>query len=108
MMVSRLPVIHQVLCRLQGRSSKWPRVRKTHLKDNPRCFVCNGKRALEVHHVKPFRISPELELDPHNLITLCNHRACHLMYGHLGSFRSWNPLVWVMAANMKKAIRGRP
>jgi len=56
--------------------------------------VCGGKEKLEVHHLQPFHIKPDLELDPNNLITLCeskNHGInCHLFIGHLGNYKSIN------------------
>jgi 5-methylcytosine-specific restriction protein A len=50
-----------------------------------------------VHHIRPFHTHPELELEPSNLITLCESGRrgvhCHLLFGHLGSFRRVNPMV---------------
>ena len=77
------------------RSSKWPTVRKYHLKANPVCAVCGGKDKIEVHHIKPFHEYPELELEPTNLISLCESKSfgivCHLLVGHLGSYKKINP-----------------
>lgn len=76
------------------RSSKWASVRAAHLQNHPTCAACDGTSSLEVHHIKPFHLQPELELDPTNLITLCESKKngvnCHLLFGHLGSFRSYN------------------
>ena len=63
------------------RSPEWPRVEKEHLKLEPVCQVCSTKDNLEVHHVEPFHLYPEKELDPKNLITLC--RPHHFLFGHL-------------------------
>ena len=76
------------------RSPKWARVREAHLKVNPRCAVCNSKKKLEAHHIIPFHIRPDLELDRTNLITLCESKAtlnCHLIIGHGGNYRDINP-----------------
>ena len=77
-----------------NRSKEWPKVRKEHLKNNPVCACCGGTRKLEVHHIHPFHLKPELELDPTNLITLCEDASsgiiCHLCIGHLGSYKSFN------------------
>ena len=76
------------------RSSKWPTVRKNHLKDFPCCAVCGGIKKLEVHHIIPFNKDPSLELDPNNLITLCEGlRSCnhHLWFGHCGNYKKINP-----------------
>ena len=77
-----------------GRSSSWPAVRRAHIEDHPGCAVCGGSKNLEVHHVRPFNMHPELELSPGNLISLCESKkngvTCHLFFGHLGNYRSWN------------------
>ena len=74
------------------RSSKWPKVRRTHLQSRPHCACCGKKKRLgmQVHHIEPFSICPERELDPTNLLTLCNNARCHLDKGHLGYWQSWN------------------
>jgi len=79
------------------RSSKWATIRKKFLETNNRCEVCGERKKLEVHHIKPFKDYPELELDPKNLITLCESKengvTCHLLFGHLGNYRCINPNV---------------
>jgi hypothetical protein len=76
------------------------------------CSVCDGKKKLEVHHKMPFHLHPALELDPGNLITLCENKAdgvnCHLLFGHLGNFKSYNPQVNVDASLWFCKIRYRP
>ena len=74
------------------RSPKWPAVRAAHLKANPTCAACGGRDALEVHHIEPFHVRPERELDPRNLLTLCGD-PCHLVHGHLMSWLRWSPTV---------------
>lgn len=61
------------------RSPKWPAVRAEHLKDHPICEVC-GATKVEVHHIKPFHLRRDLELERSNLITLC--REHHFKVGH--------------------------
>jgi 5-methylcytosine-specific restriction endonuclease McrA len=75
------------------RSFQWRRVQKEHLLREPRCVVCGYKgKKLQVHHIEPFHLHPHLELDPHNLITLCEARGRdhHLLLGHLGEWQSYN------------------
>ena len=85
--------------KLQGkkRSPKWSKVRKAHLLNNPLCAVCGKKTKLEVHHIKPFHLHPELELESTNLITLCESGkggvVCHLHFGHLGNYKKINKAV---------------
>lgn len=77
------------------RSRHWPKVRKQFLAQNPTCVACGGTKKLEVHHIKPFHLFPHLELDPQNLMTLCESRSfgivCHQFVGHLGSYFHFNP-----------------
>lgn len=91
------------------RSSAWRGVRDEFLIDNPTCAVCDGDKFLEVHHVRPYHMFPDLELYKPNLITLCDHpaRRCHFMIGHLGDWRSWNPEVHKTAEYLNRLIRNR-
>lgn len=77
------------------RSSQWPSVRKKHLQQNGECALCGGKRGLNVHHILPFHLDRSKELDPGNLITLCEGNRtinCHLRFGHWGNFaKKYNP-----------------
>lgn len=89
------------------RSSKWPKVRAEHLKENSTCAVCQGTNKLEIHHVEPFHQAPEKELDPSNLITLCEGNKvhnCHLTWGHLGNYKNCNPDVVVDAQIWNKKL----
>ncbi len=94
------------------RSPRWPAARATHLAAHPTCALCGGTAKLEVHHIKPFHLHPELELDPNNLVTLCEANAggvnCHLALGHLGNFKSFNVDVIADAATWRAKIQSRP
>lgn len=94
---------------LGTRSSKWPKVRTQHLKDNPTCAACGGKKILEVHHIEPFHVNKERELDPNNLITLCDAagHSCHFVFGHCHSWSAWNPRVVEDAATHLHRVRTR-
>lgn len=74
-----------------ARSSKWSKVRAEHLKREPACRVCGRRDDLEVHHILPVHLRPDLELAESNLLTLCeapvNH---HFEWGHLGRWASYN------------------
>lgn len=75
------------------RSPQWPRVAKEHLSREPACVACGHRgEELQVHHIKPFHLHPDLELDPDNLITLCEveGREHHLHLGHLDEWESFN------------------
>ena len=75
------------------RSSKWRKVRKAHIQKQWWCRYCGNLNNLEVHHIQPFHLYPELELDEDNLITLCEgmFKECHLKQGHLGNYKKYNP-----------------
>lgn len=76
------------------RSSKWPKFRSENISDT--CACCGKsvrflrKFRMCLHHITPFHIRPDLELNPANVLTLCNNPRCHLDRGHLGDWRSWN------------------
>ena len=93
-----------------SRSPKWPKVRADHLKYFPKCEVCGSNKGLQVHHIKPFHLDPLLELDPTNLITLCENNGvnCHLTFGHLGSFKSFNEKVVEDSATWNAKLKNRP
>ena len=82
----------------RGRSSHWPAVERAFRKVHPQCAACIVKAVahVQIHHRFPFHYCvalgrPDLELDPRNLITLCEHVGGpehHLLLGHLDSFKS--------------------
>src|SRR5579863_7210220 len=91
------------------RSDKWPALRKKFLAGKV-CAVCGGKKKLEAHHIKPFHLFPALELDPSNLIALCEGNKeinCHLGIGHLGSFKSYNETVVTDAQYIGEKVKNR-
>ena len=78
------------------RSPKWPEVERAHLDAEPRCQWCSGQMRPQVHHIAPFHLHPELELEQSNLITLCEDGGdlnCHFIHGHLRNWRSFNPYI---------------
>jgi len=74
------------------RSGKWPALRRAHLAREPLCRVCGGNQDCTPHHIVPVHIDPDRELDPNNLITLCEGKPinCHLLFGHLKDWKSFN------------------
>ena len=76
------------------RSPLWEGVERDFRSSNATCAACGSTEHLQVHHVKPFHMHPELELDSHNLIPLCmGPNECHLKIGHGDNFRDANPNV---------------
>jgi len=76
------------------RSGKWPKVMHAHLAKHPECAVCGRKDKVNVHHQLPYHLYPEFELRANNLVTLCiEPHDCHLLWGHLGDFKGYNPTI---------------
>lgn len=93
------------------RSAQWPKVRAEHLKTEPVCRVCGTAQNLNVHHVIPVHVNESGELEPLNLITLCEGKdgcGCHFLFGHLRNWVSWNPNVFTDARLWREKIRTRP
>ena len=88
-------------------SYQWSKVRKKHLQKQPICAACGNDKKLEVHHIKPVHKYPELELEPENLITLCAD-PCHLIFGHLKHWKSWNENVVTDCEEYLQKIKERP
>lgn len=93
-----------------ARSGHWPKVREEHLQMQPFCAVCGGKVKLTVHHIRPFHLHPDLELSHENLVTLCEAPGhnCHLIWGHLLNYRSFNVDVITDSAQWNEKIKTRP
>jgi 5-methylcytosine-specific restriction protein A len=89
------------------RSRRWPEVRKAHIQKEPFCQCCGRTDKLEVHHIEPVHKNPKRELDPDNLITLCGQH-CHLVFGHLMDYTSWNDNIRQDAAEYLQKIKTRP
>lgn len=103
----KFSIFNFIPLRFTKRAVGWPKVREQHLKKESRCAACGTDRGLQVHHIKPFHQYPELELDPDNLITLCN-KSCHLYFGHLKYFKSWNLDVKEDARKYYEKLKVRP
>lgn len=88
------------------RSSEWNKVRNAYIKSHPICAMCGSKKQLQVHHKQPFSRNRDLELDFDNLITLCARD--HLVFGHLGHWKSFNINVKVDCDEWNKKFTHRP
>lgn len=110
-------IIEVLKDRIQGkapkgarRSSKWSTVRRQFLVENPTCLVCGSKKNVEAHHIIPFHIMPDRELDMENLMNLCETKKyglnCHLLIGHLGNYSRVNPTCELDAITWKLKIKG--
>lgn len=88
------------------RSSKWPKVREDYLKVHPGCESCGlVDKGNNVHHVLPFHLFPELELDAGNFVTLCTKHGCHFLIGHCANFEFYNTHVREDAALILSRVK---
>jgi len=80
------------------RNPKWEYIRNQYVMRNPTCKACNTIFNIEVHHIKPFHLYPELELDTTNFISLCRNH--HFKVGHFSNWLTFNPNVIAQAKEM--------
>ncbi len=93
--------------KFDNRSPKWKYIRSKHLESQPECAVCGSSQKVEVHHIIPVSVDQSKELDPNNLITLCD-KYCHFIFGHLMDWKSWNPDIIADAKQFAKKISKKP
>jgi hypothetical protein len=94
--------------RSKGNNTEWERLKKRYKSNFDECAACGKKKNLTVHHIKPVQWFPSLELEISNLITLCTDESnCHLCFGHLGDFKSWNPDVIEDVKWYREKVRNR-
>lgn len=93
-----------------ARSPEWPRVRAAHLLAQPKCQACGSRRNCVPHHIVPVHVDPTLELDPENLITLCEGPVvnCHALFGHCRDWQAWNVDVVEDCRIWREKIARRP
>ena len=89
------------------RSTRWSKCRRDILAAYPFCAVCGNAQNIVPHHIKPYHLHPELELDEKNLIVLCEGPVvnCHYLFGHLRNWKSWNPEVVAQAIAWAAALK---
>jgi hypothetical protein len=75
----------------EARDPKWQALRNKITK-NGKCAICGTTKNLRLHHKKPFRLFPELELDEKNLVILCESPShnCHFIFGHMMNWNMYN------------------
>lgn len=62
---------------------------RAYAKTHPVCEI-TGTKPIEVHHVRPINVAPELAADPSNFISL-GARTIHFIFGHGGD--NWKDYV---------------
>jgi hypothetical protein len=86
------------------RDPKWDKTRDKFL-IGKKCAACGTTQELEAHHILPLYFGGA-ELDEANLLALC--RLHHFVFGHLGSWYSYNPNVIQDCAAYLVKILNRP
>lgn len=91
------------------RSKHWPEVSDRVRKRVGACEATGITKELQVHHVHPFHLFPELELEEDNLVVLTEWKTfnSHFWIGHSGNWRAYNPNVREDAALMLERIKTR-
>jgi hypothetical protein len=89
------------------RSPDWLNLRNKFAESHPRCLLCGiEKKSLQIHHIVPFSVNPDLELEETNLIPLCTSKNWgyndHLVIGHAQNFRLENPWVFLDIIEARK------
>lgn len=93
---------------MAARSPQWAKLRDEFLREHPTCAACGSRDYIVPHHLMPVHLFPTLELDPANLLPLCEGtRQCHFRIGHAFSWRHFNRFAAQDAALQLKRIRSR-
>lgn len=82
---------------------QWHRESRLWLVDHPCAVTGETGDGVEVHHIRPYHLFPELEMDPANWIAL--RRDWHFYLGHFGDWVLWNPDVAQDAARIRARRR---
>ncbi len=89
------------------RSPKFAKLAKEFIKEKGgKCEATGVSFDLEVHHIKPYHLYPELELEKSNLIVLTHW--IHFFLAHLGRWASWNEKIVEHAKWLRDLIANRP
>lgn len=90
------------------RSPRWRGVRNANIKKNCECCGKKGTllKPLNLHHILPYHISPEDELNPKNFLTAC--RSCHYLLCHLRNWKSWDSEIEENSKELLSRIENRP
>lgn len=83
------------------RSPRWRTFERRLIEAHPYCAVCGTDKDLVGHHIQPFHLFPALELDPSNILIVCESRgkrSCHFAFGHYWDWSKYNPDVVAQAA----------
>jgi hypothetical protein len=57
-----------------------------------RCRLCGDWKKVQLHHVLPVSIRPDLECERSNIVELC--KLHHFIIGHLSNWTNYNVHFW--------------
>lgn len=61
---------------------------RAYRQEHPACQYCGRSARVQVHHIEPVSVTPELAADAENFLTLCAKR-CHITIGHAGNYKNY-------------------
>lgn len=67
---------------------QWRQTRNEFIRWEPICQMCARDKNLQVHHILPWHLRPDLRYEHQNLVTLC--ADCHLRFGHYNNWKDYN------------------
>lgn len=88
---------------LGRRDPRFPARERDFLRRHPACVGC-GRPATTAHHVIPFHVRPDLEMDEGNWAAV--EKDCHYVIGHQRNWRKWNDRFWETVAELRAGARG--
>lgn len=88
------------------RNPGWESFRREIIKGQPACEASGVAWELEVHHLLPVHLRPDLEMVRDNCMVLT--RTLHFWLGHYGNWASYNPRARKEAATFLKRVLHRP
>lgn len=89
------------------RSPEWSKTKREFEKLYPKvCEFCGTTKKMNLHHLKPFNLFPDLENDFNNLLWAC--RDCHFIFCHLKFWGSYDLNAKETAKWYRGKIENRP
>lgn len=84
------------------RDAKWRRTRNEFIEIQPDCQMCMTDNNLQVHHIFPWSLYPDLRYDLENLVTLC--QPCHFRFGHDRDWQAYNPDITNLVVKSRNSL----
>lgn len=82
---------------------EWRKTRNHFFARNPLCAMCSADKDIQVHHILPWHLYPELRYTTTNLVSLC--QPCHFRFGHGRDWKAYNPDINNLAVAAQRSLR---